>query len=287
MEKVLFETVKACDSTNIRAVRYEPETSPIGILQIIHGFGEGIGHYDDMVDFFTNKGYACVMHDQRGFGEMPDKTPRQRKRARGIVSNYKCLMCDIKTIRSQINEWYPEIPVILFGHSMGGNIVANYLIKFPQAEYEKAILEAPWLRLYKPFPEFARKFAKFAGKISEKLALKAKLKIDSISRNQDKTKNLLNDGIFHTRMSLKLFAEITDAGEHAIKNAGHIKIPALLLCPGKDEIVCPKAIREFAALTGENVKFIEYPDGYHSLHSDIICDEVLSEMLAFCKKDYS
>ena len=281
---MIITRIQANDGTFIRTARYEPESPPKGVLQIIHGFGEGIGHYDDVAAFFTQNGYACVMHDQRGFGAMTDKTPRQRKRARGIVRGYKCLLCDIKTLRRQINRWYPNLPVILFGHSMGGNIAANYLIRRRNfLDYSKAIFEAPWFRLYKPFPEIAKKLARATAKISPKLAVKAKLEIDRISRDTEKTKNLPHDGIFHTRMSLRLFTQVSEAGEFAIKNAGRITTPALLLCPGKDEIVCPQAIREFAENTKDNVKFTEYPDGYHSLHSDIISDEVFNEMLTFCE----
>jgi alpha-beta hydrolase superfamily lysophospholipase len=72
------------------------------------------------------------------------------------------------------------------------------------------------------------------------------------------------------------------AGEYAIQNAARITVPVLLLCAGQDKIVSPTAIREFSRITNENVTFIEYPDGYHYLHLDIIGDDVLGEILSFC-----
>ncbi|MCL2216264.1 MAG: lysophospholipase [Defluviitaleaceae bacterium] len=281
-----LKIVNAHDNIPIRVAIYEPDAVPIGVLQIVHGFGEGIGHYNDVTEFFTGHGYACVMHDQRGFGEMPGMTPEQRKSAQGIAPSFGHFLHDIKTLRGEIGRWYPGLPIVLFGHSMGGNIVANYLLKFPdiyRCVYKKAIIEAPWLRLYKPMPKVAVAFARVIGKLSSKAAVTAKLSTSYITRDKEKLDSLLNSGFYHSRISLQLFAEITAAGEYAIKNVARITTPTLLLSPGGDRIVCPKAIREFAVNAGDNFHCVEYPDGYHCLHSDTLSGEVLNTMLEFCE----
>jgi len=277
-----IDSIKAHDGASLRVARIEPATTPLGIIQIIHGFGEGLFHYKDVVSFFTKNGYICVIHDQRGFGEMPDLSPKQRKKARGVVPSYTHLLEDIKTLRSEISKWYPALPVILFGHSMGGNIAINYLIA--NNGYEKAIIEAPWLRLYKPLPKIATPLARLIGGINKNITVSANLRIEDITDNEDNTNNLRSDNIFHDRMSLRLYAAVVRSGENAIKNAAKISIPMLLLCPGMDKIVCPKAIREFAAGANKNVVLVDYPDGNHCLHSDVIKDKVLAEILRFCNK---
>jgi len=278
-----YESVKAHDGTHLRVARFEPPGKPIGVMQIIHGFGEGLAHYKEIANFFATNGYACIIHDQRGFGEMPDITPRQREKVRGVIPGYKYLLEDIKTLREKINAWYPDVPVILFGHSMGGNLAVNYLVRnCTTHSYAKAVLEAPWLRLYKPLPKLATSIARVLGRANRKITISAKLNLNDISRNTDITSSLKNDGIYHNRMSLRLYADVVEAGEYAIQNAAQITIPVLLLCPGADRIVCPKAIREFHKQAGENVTLVEYPDAYHCLHADIINIEVMAKMLEFC-----
>jgi len=279
-----FESVRAHDGINLRVVRYEPTGEPVGIVQIIHGFGEGLAHYKEIAGFFVANGYACIIHDQRGFGEMPDMTPRERQKVRGVIPGYEYLLEDIKTLRGKVNMWYPGVPVILFGHSMGGNLAVNFLVRCGKDElsYSKAVLEAPWLRLYKPLPKFATTMARLIGKANRQLTISAKLNLADISRNLDITRGLQSDGIYHNRMSLRLYAEVVEAGELAISNANKISVPTLLLCPGADRIVCPKAIREFHGKAGDNVTLIEYPDAYHCLHADIINIEVMANMLDFC-----
>jgi len=258
---------------------------PCGVIQLIHGFGEGIFHYREVADFFTQNGYACVIHDQRGFGEMPDLSLAQRKRARGVVPGYEHLLQDVETIREKIDEWYPDVPVILFGHSMGGNIAINLLLKCEGGQYEKTILEAPWLRLYKPLPTSLAILARLLGKISGKIRVSSKLDADDIASKADKTRNLKSDGVYHDRVSLRLYTGVSDAGEYAIKHAANMQIPTLLLSAGQDKIVCSKAIREFVKNAEEHVELIEYPDGYHCLHADPTKTQVLNTMLEFCKTE--
>jgi len=279
---ITFEAVKAHDSTAIRVARFEPPTKAIGVVQIIHGFGEGLAHYKEIATFFANSGYVCIVHDQRGFGEMPDMEPKQRQKARGIMPGYEYLLEDIKTLYQKINQWYPGLPVILYGHSMGGNIAINYLLK--HSEHNMAILEAPWLRLYKPLPKLANSLARLIGKASSNVAISANINIDAISRDREVTNSRRTDGIYHTRMSLRLYSQVVEAGEYAIENAARISIPTLLLCPGGDTIVCPNAIREFAKGCDKNLVFVEYPEAYHCLHADINNAEVMAAMLDFCNE---
>jgi alpha-beta hydrolase superfamily lysophospholipase len=82
-------------------------------------------------------------------------------------------------------------------------------------------------------------------------------------------------------MSFRLYPEILDAGEYAIARAAKITLPTLLLIAGDDKIVSAQAEREFARNGGKNITVKEFEGGYHSLHSDIIRDEVLRTMLDF------
>ena len=284
MTKPTHEMIPAHDGTLIHTARFEPSAAPLGVIHFIHGFGEGVEHFEETAEYFTGNGYACTAHDLRGFGKMPDKTRGQRWAARGVTPGYEYFLEDLKTVRRKIEQWYPGLPSVLFGFSMGGNIIINYLLKYSQEQYEKVILVSPWLRLYKSPPRFVETMGRLIGKASPKLTVSAHLKLRYLSRDTEKMYRLKANNIYHNRISLRMYTEVASAGEYAMQNADQITAPVLLLCAGKDRIVSPKAIREFSGKTKENVTFIEYPDAYHYLHLDSISDKVLYVILSFCKR---
>jgi len=277
-----YELIEMHDKISVQIARFEPEGTPKGVIQAIHGFGEHIDRYREMADFFTQNNYAYVIHDQRGFGMMPGKTKKQREAAQGIVSDFKLFFDDVETIRKRINSWYPDIPVILYGHSMGGNIAINCLLRQTQSSYKKLIASSPWLRLYAPPSKFRTACARLGAKLSPKLAVINKLDPNDIARGNETSDKPEKDEYYHNRISLRLFIQTVDAGEYAIKNAYGIIVPTLLLCASQDKVVCSKAIHEFYKNADKNVIMEEYPDAYHSLHTDIIKEEVLKRMLTFC-----
>jgi len=285
MATVKYESIKMHDQASVYTARFEPESRPKGVVQAIHGFGEHIGRYEEMADFFTRNHYAFVIHDQRGFGSMPDKTKKEREASQGIVRDYKLLLDDVEMIRESIDSWYPDVPVILYGHSMGGNVAINCLLKQKQSDYKKLILESPWLRLYAPPSKATVACARLAAKISHKIAVVSKLDPNHITRGNQTADKPPKDEYYHNRMSLRLFTQVTSAGEYAIKHASDITIPTLMLCAGQDKIVSSKAIHAFCENANNNVILEEYPDAYHALHTDIVKIEVLNSMLAFSNKE--
>ena len=100
-----------------------PENSPKGILQLVHGMAEHKNRYEEMMSFFAEKGYVCVCHDHRGHGEsVLDEADR------GWLGDYdgKAVVEDTVLVTEYIKKEYPNLPLTLFGHSMGSLVVRCY-----------------------------------------------------------------------------------------------------------------------------------------------------------------
>jgi len=296
--EIKYEMCKMHDGTFIHLARFEPKNSPKGVIQIVHGFGEHIDCYGEVVEFFNAKGYICVIHDMRGFGRMPKKTKKQREKLQGIVSNYKLLSEDVWTIRTMIGDWYPNIPVFLYGHSMGGSVAISCLLDKLQSRYEKLILEAPWFALHTPISMYKNIRSRIYAKISHKIASdssRVAKNTEQIGRS-GKTEEVIEtldkevapekterDEFCHRRISLRLFTQGLDAGTYAIKNARGIILPTLVIFGGKDKVVCIESIRKFCKEADDNVIMEEYPDSYHTLHADALKTEILTRVIDFCE----
>ena len=282
MVKTKFETVTMHDGASVYTARFEPEGELKGVIQATHGFSEHVYRYQELGEFFANNGYAFVINDMRGFGKMPDKTLRQRKAAQGLIIDYNSILKDMVTIRGKIDKYYPNVPVVLYGYSLGGNVALNLLHKYKQCRYDKLILAAPWLQLYNQPSDFVIFGMKKQAILNPTLTFQTGLDTSRMARPVDGVEyDRSDDDYFHSRMSFKLFLRTDATGKHAIKNAKNFTIPTLLLVPGQDMIVCPNAMRKFHANSGGNVIIVEYPDAYHALHYDLVKHEFMERMLYF------
>ena len=136
MKKENFTVQSPFDGLKISCVLYAPETPPKGIFQIVHGMCEHKGRYEEMMEFFANHGYVTVAHDQRGHGETAKEKENLGwfgdKTGEGIVE-------DAVAVTREIKSRYPNIPVVLFGHSMGSMVVRCYIQKY-DTEIDKLIV---------------------------------------------------------------------------------------------------------------------------------------------------
>lgn len=68
MTKNEFYYTSADGKTQIHAVEWLPEGTPKAILQIAHGVTEHILRYEELAEFFTQRGIAVVGNDHLGHG---------------------------------------------------------------------------------------------------------------------------------------------------------------------------------------------------------------------------
>jgi len=95
-----------------------PKIDPIAVVLHVHGLGEHSGRMDHWAERFNNKDIAFISYDQQGHGKSSGK--------RGFPTNFQDYLKDLDLLLTNIKEQFPEKPVILYGHSLGGNIVINY-----------------------------------------------------------------------------------------------------------------------------------------------------------------
>lgn len=102
-----------------------------GVLLVLHGLAEHSLRYARFAAALSARGYHVYAHDHRGHGETtaPDAPRGQFSRHDGAAK----AIDDVLAIRDIANAAHPGLPVILFGHSMGGLISLNSAIAYPRA----------------------------------------------------------------------------------------------------------------------------------------------------------
>ena len=84
-----------------------------------------------MMDYLSEQGFVCVMNDLRGHGESVANADDLGYFGKG---GWRGMVEDIYCVTEWIRSQYPDLPVFLFGHSMGSLIVRDYC-----KEHDKAI----------------------------------------------------------------------------------------------------------------------------------------------------
>ncbi len=116
----------------------EPTTGPFrGVVLVCHGMCEYIGRYDAFFDALCRAGFVAAGHDQIGHG-----ATAQRPEQLGYFAErdgWLCLVEDVQTMAGQIRRRYPDLPLVLFGHSMGSFIARETLRRYGDT-YDGAVI---------------------------------------------------------------------------------------------------------------------------------------------------
>lgn len=101
--------------------------SPKGVIQLCHGMAEHKERYIPFMEFLSENGYHCLIHDHRGHGE---SVLSPEDYGYFYDNGADALLDDIYIINKYIHNKYVGLPVYLFGHSMGSLAIRAYCKKY-------------------------------------------------------------------------------------------------------------------------------------------------------------
>ncbi len=124
----------------INLYEHHTEGPARAVVHINHGLAEHAARYARFADFLAPHGIATYAHDHRGHGftTAPDAPPGRFAAADGQDK----VVADVVAIHDLIRTAHPGVPLVVFGHSMGGLIAANLLLRHPQGIHAAAIWNA-------------------------------------------------------------------------------------------------------------------------------------------------
>lgn len=117
----------SADDLSLAVLVSEPEGSPKGVFQIVHGMCEHKERYVPFMEYLSAHGYVCVIHDHRGHGESV-KTPDDL----GFMykGGWRAMVEDVRVVSDWAKSQYPSLKHILLGHSMGSMVVRSFTKRY-------------------------------------------------------------------------------------------------------------------------------------------------------------
>lgn len=305
MSKIKKETIASIyDKTQLEMLIVEPESEIKGVLQMVHGMAEYKERYLESMEEFAKHGFVCVMHDHRGHGESVAS-----KNDYGYFKDQsgEAIVDDVAMITELIKERYPNLPIILFGHSMGSLIVRAYMKKYDDKVNGLIVCGSPSKRPTLPVEKLCIKLMMKIKGERYRSALISKLSFGAYNK---RFKNVQSENAWICSdpevvkaydasekcgftFTLNGFLNVLNLMEKTYsKNYWQMKnrnVPILFIIGSDDP--CAENMDKFKESANfmcqvgyENITTKIYPNVRHEILNDLSKDEVRCDILAFAEK---
>ena len=265
---------QAADKLQIYAQEWKPDSESAAVICLIHGKGEHSGRYSHLASVLTGAGYTLLAFDLRGHGKSQGK--------RGHSASYEVLMCDIAYFLKEATSRFTNLPLFLYGHSMGGNLALNYVIR-RQVKLAGVIATSPWLSLAFKCSAWKSITAKILYKLFPSFAVCDNIDNKYLSRDPKVVSAYENDPLVHDKISVRLALDIIESGKWALENAGRLSLPLLLMHGTSDFMTSPEASRNFINRVSCDCTYKFWEGLYHEIHNEPEQKEVFEFMLQWLK----
>ncbi len=280
-----------------------PDAEPRAIVQIIHGIAEYIDRYDEFMSFLADNGIIAVGTDHLGHGKSIESEEQTGFFA--YDNGWDYAVRDEEVLRLAMHENYPELPIIVFGHSMGSFMARTLLIRYPDA-FNAAIISGTGnqgaalvnggliMGNLVTGLKGAHHYSKFLNNLAfgsyNKIYENPKTEYDWLSRDEANVQKYIDDPLCGFIPSCSLFRDMM-TGVKFITNKKNLTamnkdMPVYFMSGDMDPVgECGKGVQKaynnFLEAGMKDVSIKLYPGGRHEMLNEINKDEVYTDILAW------
>lgn len=257
---------------------WQPDTTPRAVILLVHGLGEHISRYGHVANFFVSKGIAFMGNDRRGHGKSEGK--------KGHTKSMVYFLYEIDQLIEEAKTRYPNVPIFLYGHSMGGNLVLNYLLRKKDIAVKGVIATGSAIRLAFEPSKIMVAIGKIARRIKPDFTQSNQLEVNHISRDKTVVQNYINDPLVHDKLTSETGLGLLEWGEWLRNNAAlaTAQVPTLIMHGGSDKLTSATGSREFAERLKGDVTYKEWNGLYHEIHNEPEQEQVFKYTLDWLNK---
>jgi alpha-beta hydrolase superfamily lysophospholipase len=237
-----------------------PDGEPRAVVAIVHGVGEHSGRYPNVVPRLVADGYAVFGYDQRGHGRSPG--PRVH------IDSWSDYRDDLSAFLGMIAEKVPGRPVVVYGHSMGALVVAEYLLD-PRPELAGAIISGVPIEPAGVVKPMLVTVARTLSGVLPRVSVGLGLDVAALSRDPEVIAAYVADPLVTSKATVRWGTESLDTVQRVTEGLSRIDIPLLVIHGEADQLnLAAGAQTLYAAAPNADKAIYLHPGGYHEPHND-------------------
>ena len=262
-------TLQSKDNLSLYGQSWQPETEPKAVVCLVHGLGEHSGRYTHVAEYLAKGGYALLAFDLRGHGKSGGR--------RGHTPSFEAFMQDIDLFLADARGRFPDKPIFLYGHSLGGMLVLNYVLR-RKPQLNGVVVTGAGLR--SPIAEQKAKitFARIAGSLLPNVSMPTGLDANAVSRDPEVVQRYKDDPLVHGVSTLSMAKSGFEAIPYVFEHAAELTLPLLLMHGTADQLAYASGSQEVAKLVKGDCTLKLWEGLAHEVHNEPEKEQVLAYM---------
>jgi alpha-beta hydrolase superfamily lysophospholipase len=252
------------------------EQSPQAVALVCHGLGEHIWRYNAVAQRLNSWGMAVRGMDWYGHGESGGP--------RGGMPHKLRFLDDLADLVDDTRRMYPNVPLVLVGHSMGGLVAADF-VRHRARPVQGLVMTSPALAVR--LNPIQRLLMSFAPRLAPNFRVDNGLPVAYLCRTAAVREAYVADKLVHRKVCGRLAEYVYETGTVVREAAGTWDMPTLLMYAGDDHLVDPQGSIWFAQAAATNPQSVvqaqAYAQSYHELFNEPNAEDVLQRLHTWLK----
>ncbi|MFV0446267.1 MAG: lysophospholipase [Planctomycetaceae bacterium] len=240
-------------------------------LVIVHGAGQHGGRYDPLASLAVTRGWTVVAFDLRGHG-----------RSGGVpthLDQFDQYLEDIDAVLLAVAV--NPARSVLFGHSLGGLIVARYL-QTRDAVFGAAVLSSPLLALRLKVSQMKLAVGRLCALMAPRTRFKTEIREEHLTSNVAALERRRSDPLSHRSVTAGWYFQVLDAVCEAWNATDRVALPLMILQGDADPVVDPEAVYRWLPRVASKDKTLQVlPDQRHEILHEPGWEQTVEDMLSW------
>ena len=265
--------LNSADHLRLYWQRFTPERARATVV-VLHGGGDHCGRYPALTAALVRAGFQAALVDFRGHGQSDGR--------RWHVDGFSDYLHDVAAFVAKLSQdGIAGDRLFVVGHSMGGLVAALWAAGHGRL-LSGLVLSSPYFGLAVRPPMAKVLAGKVVGRFVPWLPISAGLRMAQLTSDVELQRWTDRDPLYGRSTTPRWFEESNRAQLEALRRAGEIDVPLLVLAGGADEVADLSLARTFVAAAHSRDKRLVVYDGFrHEIFNEVRRQEPIGEAVAW------